>query len=101
MKMHIRLLPVLLIMLPMSAYADEHEADAKSTSPDAPMTATAPISEGATVECPALTRVKYPFLSCAMGAYGQIVLAGPAQEIVTSQMPPMDPFITNMDYWGN
>ena len=93
MKLHTRWLSVLMVMLPMSAFASDQGAEATS--------ATALGSESMTVECPALTRVKYPFLACAKDAYGQIVLAGPAQEIVTSQMPPMDPFIDNMDYWGN
>jgi hypothetical protein len=55
----------------------------------------------AKVECPPLTRVKYPFISCAKDEHGQIVFAGPVQVLEGSQMPPLDPYVVTNSYIGN
>ena len=63
----------------------------------------APAEEAAanqSVECPELTRLKYPFLTCKTDAYGNVVLDG-STILKTSQMPPLDPFVESEDYWGH
>jgi len=54
-----------------------------------------------TVECPWLTKVKYPFLSCMKDDEGNIVFDAAPQVLTVSQMPPMDPFVESDAYWGD
>ncbi len=102
MKMRVLLLIATLTMLPMAAMSEGAgiEIMPESTAVDAQSNSALATGDSAPVECPPLTRVKYPFLSCAKDAHGQIVLAGPATVLQTSQLPPMDPFIDNPDFWG-
>jgi len=114
MKTNVRLLFAVLIMLPLFACAsDKGPAPKAAAAPDtasepawhddgvaAPKAAsTDPVVT--TVECPWLTKTKYPFLTCTKDAWGQIVLSGPVQVLETSRMPAMDPYVVSTSYIGN
>ena len=62
-----------------------------------PESAPAPVAAEASrsVDCPALTRVKYPFLSCVEDAAGNVVFDAAPVRIEGSQMPELDPFVEN------
>lgn len=53
------------------------------------------------VECPGLTRVKYPFLRCVRDEAGNVVFDAAPQPMVASQMPPLDVFVESDGYWGD
>ena len=53
------------------------------------------------IECPWLTRQKYPFLACQKTKWGSIVLAGPVFQLPGSQMPKLDPYVESDAYWGH
>lgn len=76
---------------------------AGSTPPAVAPAATSEVAADAdrTVDCPALTRVKYPFLSCVKDAAGHVVFDAEPQVMTVSQMPALDPFVESDDYWGD
>lgn len=75
---------------------------AGSNGPEATDTAAAPVAAvDKTVDCPGVASVKYPFLRCTHDAAGQVVFDAEPQLLEVSQMPEMDPFVENDDYWGN
>lgn len=114
MKTNIRSLLALLFLVPMFACASDKGPDPKtaaaldaSSEPAwhegdvAPEKAATGAPVSTTVECPWLTRTKYPFLTCTRDQWGQIVLSGPVQVLETSQMPEMDPYVLSTSYIGN
>jgi hypothetical protein len=54
-----------------------------------------------TVDCPPLTRMKYPFLTCVKDAEGHVVFDAEPEIMTVSQMPPLDPFVESDEYWGD
>ena len=71
----------------------EGGALAESGAPASPLQ-----QSGAAVECPDLTRVKYPFLSCAKAEFGTVVVFGGSPTILpTREMPALDPYVESAE----
>ena len=92
--MKLRMIVAGLVLLPAAACAGNEGPAATAEVASAP-------AVDATVDCPGLARVKYPFLRCVEDADGNVVFAGAPDVIEGSQMPPMDPFVESADYYGN
>lgn len=90
--MRIRTLIVLAMFLPGAACAGANEPQSGEASVAA---------ADRTVDCPALTQAKYPFLRCTTDATGQVVFAGGPDRIEGSRLPALDSFTESDDYWGN
>ena len=61
----------------------------------APLAQAAAQGDVASEACPALTRVKYPFLHCTRDTNGQLVLAATGDaSIGRSRLPAHDPFVS-------
>ena len=51
--------------------------------------------------CPALTQIKYPFLSCRRDDYGNVVLVSEGGVVSSpGHMPEQDRFVAGDGYWG-
>ena len=53
-----------------------------------------------TVECPFLTRTRYPFLQCRKNALGQVEFDAKPVVLEELRIPDMDSFIDGPGHWG-
>jgi hypothetical protein len=74
-------------------------ADDEAAKGDVEGAAEAPVETN--VPCPALTRAKYPFLTCSLGANGQVQLDPTGGTIRGQLIPDQSAFIGSVKYWGN
>jgi hypothetical protein len=54
-----------------------------------------------TVECPELTRVKYPFITCSTDAHGNVVMNSMGEPLKGERQPLSGSYADKGDgYWG-
>ncbi len=85
-----------LLILGMAAPALALESICLSKS--AAVADAAAAEEG--TQCPRLTRIKYPFLSCSRDARGQLVLDPVAGGEIARRLPQQSEFVEGDGAWG-
>jgi hypothetical protein len=60
------------------------------------------VGEPNVVECPQLVRIKYPFLTCSIDTYGNVLMDGAGSSLSAGHAPKTTHFIEgDHGYWGN
>ena len=59
------------------------------------------VTNSTSVECPQLTRLKYPFITCSADAHGNVVMNTMGEPLKGERQPKGGSFVDEGDgYWG-